>query len=76
MLGINMVENRLSSRGWVCIADDYLGKAVRIVREKSGDQFFVKHTGCDEVRTTRYFISPFIDDYSNREITLEEYNEF
>ena len=76
MLETNLVEKRLSSRGWVCVADDYFGKAVRIVREKSGDQFFIKHTGCDEVRTTRYVIFPFIHDFSNREITLEEYYEF
>ena len=72
----NLVEKRLSTRGWVCVADDFFCKAVRIVREKSGDQFFIKHRGHDEVRSTRYDISPFVDDHSNREMTLEEYNEF
>jgi len=72
----NLVEKRLSTRGWVCIADDFFGKAVRIVREKSGDQFFIKPKGYDEVRSTRYHASPYVDDLSNREITLEEYYEF
>ena len=76
MLERNLVEKRLSTRGWVCIADDFFCKAVRIVREKSGDQFFIKPKGYDEVRSTRYHASPIVDDCSNREITLEEYYEF
>ncbi len=84
MLERNLVEKRLSTRGWVCVADDFFCKAVRIVRDESGDQFFVKPgdqffvkpKGHDEVRSTRYYISPIVDDFSNREITLEEYYEF
>ena len=41
-----------------------------------GDQFFIKPKGYDEVRSTRYHASPYVDDLSNREITLEEYYEF
>jgi hypothetical protein len=76
MLERNLVEKRLSTRGWVCVADDFFCKAVRIVRDESGDQFFIKPKGHDEVRSTRYYISPIVDDCSNREITLEEYYEF
>ena len=76
MLEGNLVEKRLDTRGWVCIADDFFGKAVRIVREKSGDQFFIKNRGHDEIRSTMYDISPYVDDHSNRKMTLEEYYEF
>ncbi len=76
MLERNLVEKRLNTRGWVCIADDFFGRAVRIVKDESGYQYFIKPKGRDEVRSTRYDTSPYVDDLSNREITLEEYNEF
>ena len=76
MLEKGLVEKRLKTRGYVCIADDFEGKAVRIVRGKSGDRFFIKPKGHEEVRSTRYDISPYIDDYSNREITRKEYDEY
>ena len=78
MLKIGQVSESLNTQGYVCIVDDYEEEAVRLVKNGSKVEAYLKRKGKGEVLSVYSCdtVQDIIHDLGNREITENEYNKY